>query len=305
VSFAELASNRLDISQLRVLPTEYSSWVESEEGRLRPAVREGLEQEDAERETRRLEADLSAQRNEAGYIERGIRLLEESQGAFRAASVEQDATKRAALERRAAPYRAWLLTNQSFLEREGGNDERGWRLFQLAFILAHVPTLASRMEEYREYQDHRLDEETASLLYFPTGGGKSEAFYGALLFAMFLDRLRGKDRGVTAMIRYPLRLLTLQQGQRLLRLICHAELVRRREALGGWPFEIGFWVGGTNTPNSYNPPPPMVPLSDDAEHPDDESLDEKDRSLGAEEREQAHRYGEYCAAYNKIPECPV
>jgi hypothetical protein len=145
----------------------------------------------------------------------------------------------------------------------------------LAFILAHVPTFASRMEEYRASFDPLLDEAAASLLYFPTGGGKSEAFYGTLIFAMFLDRLRDKSRGVTAMIRYPLRLLTLQQGQRLLRLVTAAELVRINRQVSGWPFEIGFWVGGNNTPNRYSYVPSIVPREDDADHPDDRQLEEE------------------------------
>src|SRR6185503_10944723 len=112
-----------------------------------------------------------------------------------------------------------------------------------AFILAHIPTFASRMTEYREYYDPLLDEAAASLLYFPTGGGKSEAFYGTLLFAMFLDRLRCKTRVVTARV-------------------------------GGWPFEIGFWVGGNNTPNRYAYVPSIVPLTTDALHTNDERLEE-------------------------------
>ena len=57
-----------------------------------------------------------------------------------------------------------------------------------------------------------------------TGGGKSEAFFGILIYALFLDRLRGKRRGITAMVHYPLRLLTLQQARRLMRLLARAEV---------------------------------------------------------------------------------
>jgi hypothetical protein len=130
------------------------------------------------------------------------------------------------------------------------------------------------MPEFRDAFDPLLDEASASLLYFSTGGGKSEAFYGTLLYSMFLDRLRGKSRGVTALIRYPLRLLTLQQGQRLLKLVTAAELVRREDSIGEWPFEIGFWVGGNNTPNRYAYVPSIVPLSSDNAHHDDERLEE-------------------------------
>src|SRR3546814_3261053 len=69
-----------------------------------------------------------------------------------------------------------------------------------------MPEFADRFDAFR-------DELSASLLYFPTGGGKSEAFFGLLIFNLFFDRLRGKARGVTALVRYPLRLLTLQQAR--------------------------------------------------------------------------------------------
>lgn len=161
------------------------------------------------------------------------------------------------------------------------------------------------MDEFRSYENADVDESAASLLYFPTGGGKSEAFYGALLFAMFLDRLRGKSRGVTAMIRYPLRLLTLQQGQRLLNLLAFAEIVRRRGQVGNWPFEIGFWVGGKNTPNRYSYVPSIVPLFGDNSHPNDERLEEDFPGLDAEEQRDAARYREFRSSFNKVPHCPV
>ncbi len=69
------------------------------------------------------------------------------------------------------------------------------------------------------------------------------------MFNVFLDRLRGKHRGVTALVRYPLRLLTLQQARRLMRILTNAELVKLRRRVPGAPFEIGFWVGSGNTPN--------------------------------------------------------
>ena len=163
-------------------------------------------------------ADLDGYRRESGYIRAGISLLQESQAAARSLAKGGVGTEeRARLERRAAPWNAWLHTNETFA-RYGGARYTDWRLFQLAFILAHVPTLASRMPEFADRFDAFRDELSASLLYFPTGGGKSEAFFGLLIFNLFLDRLRGKHRGVTALVRYPLRLLTLQQARRLMRI---------------------------------------------------------------------------------------
>jgi hypothetical protein len=305
ITFSALSSDTLDLTELLTLPRNYEDWAREELSRLRNVVREGLDHEQAELETRRLELDISAQRQEAQFIERGIRLLLDSQFAYRQINAERSAERREELLRLSAPYRAWLLTNRSFFHRDRQSATRGWRLFQLAFILAHVPTIASRMEEYRNYQNPLIDEEAASLLYFPTGGGKSEAFYGTLLYAMFVDRLRGKNRGVTAMIRYPLRLLTLQQGQRLLKLVAQAEILRETENIGNWPFEIGFWVGGKNTPNRYSEVPAAVPLSNDAEHTNDERLEENFRNLTDRERRAAAKYREFRASYNKVQECPI
>jgi Helicase conserved C-terminal domain len=304
VTFAALASEQYRVSDLLCIPQQYSEWIADEEERLRDAVRQGLSPAEADVETNRLNQDLADQRREARYIERGIRLLIESQAAYQSLA-DSSGRHRQALACKAAPYRAWLLMNHSFLRRERGNVGRGWRLFQLAFILAHIPTFASRLDEYQDYFDALLDEDSASLLYFPTGGGKSEAFYGALLLAMFLDRFRGKSRGVTAMIRYPLRLLTLQQGQRLLKLVAFAELVRSEASVGTWPFEIGFWVGGNNTPNRYSYVPSVVPLSTDARYPNDEALEEGVAGRDPDDERAASRYREFRASYNKVPQCPV
>jgi hypothetical protein len=297
VTYAALSEEQRSVSDLLSIPRDYERWIAEEEVRLRDAVREGLSPAEADVESRRLEHDLRDQRREAAFIQRGVRLLMHSQEAYRALP-SADAQRGTELERLAAPYRAWLLMNQSFLRREGGNPRAGWRLFQLAFILAHIPTFASHMSEYRDYYDALLDEAAASLLYFPTGGGKSEAFYGTLLFTMFLDRLRGKSRGVTAMIRYPLRLLTLQQGQRLLRLIVFAELIRIETHIGGWPFEIGFWVGGNNTPNRYAYVPAIVPLSTDTTHVNDQRMEEGVAGLDSDEQRDAARYRDFREAYS-------
>lgn len=305
ISFQNLSDETKDIAALFTISDEYIAWIDAEHERLRDHVREGLSIEDADRESRRLEQDIRAQRKEADYIKKGVTLLKEAQDAYRKSKEESNLDRRADLLKRAVPYRAWLSVNRSYLKRERGNSQSKWRLFQLAFILAHIPTLASRMTEYRDYQDQRMDEFTASLLYFPTGGGKSEAFYGTLLFAMFLDRMRGKSRGVTVMIRYPLRLLTLQQGQRLLRLITFAELQRLEEGIEGWPFEIGFWVGGNNTPNRYNQVPSIVPLVSEVAYPDDSLLEEEIVHLDVDEKRKAAQYRDYRASYNKVPLCPV
>ena len=297
--FRQLADGH-DVEKLLELPREYRKWVDERETELRDRIIENLQPEDADVERRRFAEDVRGQRVEAAHIEAGIKLLSES----RKAAVDLAAGRNGVeLERKAAPWRAWLMTNETFARRDARLPDRGWRLFQMAFVLSHVPTFASRMPEFNTYFDAERDELCASLLYFPTGGGKSEAFYGALLFAIFLDRLRGKSRGVTAMIRYPLRLLTLQQAQRLLRLLAVAEIVRLENHAGNWPIEIGFWVGSSNTPNRYGEMRPHLPKFGDPLHRDDRNLDDS-TVVDARLKEEGLRYQEALLSYNKVPNCP-
>jgi hypothetical protein len=121
-------------------------------------------------------------------------------------------------------------------------DEPEWRPFQLAFILLCLRGVADP-----EHGDRRV----ADLLWFPTGGGKTEAYLGLIAFVIFLRRLRGGHGGVTVVMRYTLRLLTIQQFARATLLICCCEdLRRRRDDLGDSPISIGLWVGEAGTPNT-------------------------------------------------------
>ena len=120
-----------------------------------------------------------------------------------------------------------------------------WRPFQLGFLLTSIAsTIDSR----------HSDREVVDLIWFPTGGGKTEAYLGLAAMEMFLRRLKFGSRGAgTAVItRYTLRLLTSQQFQRSASLICAMELLRRTHSfLRGTPeFTIGLWVGNDVTPGS-------------------------------------------------------
>jgi hypothetical protein len=297
-AYSDLASDTMELQQLSALPAAMEEWIGrvSRETQLSSPGEEGSDADETAQQSR-FQDDLRAWRGEMGRIAKGVELLCGSQAAWRA-----DAGATAGI-----PYRAWLLLNRTFAAANPARDGEppaGWRLFQLAFVLAHVPTLAARLPDYIDTFDAAFDEDSASLLYMSTGGGKTEAFFGALIFALFLDRLRGKQRGVTAMMHYPLRLLTVQQAQRLARLLARAEMVRRTEGAGGNPFEIGFWVGGTNTPNSTEKRPGVVsdalrcvPTWDHPRAADEDAL------LASQERLDR----EYAAAktsWNKLPVCP-
>lgn len=123
---------------------------------------------------------------------------------------------------------------------------RRWRPFQLAFLLMTIESIADEECDDRDVVD---------LVWFPTGGGKTEAYLGLVAFTILLRRMRGGDRsaGTTVITRYTLRLLTAQQFQRAATLVCALELLRRESPgqFGSTPISIGLWVGGGNTPNTY------------------------------------------------------
>jgi hypothetical protein len=124
-----------------------------------------------------------------------------------------------------------------------------WRLFQLVFIVANLASLAAREQDESAW---RAELNYAEVLWFPTGGGKSDALFGVVATGMFFDRLRGKRYGTTAIVRFPLRMLSVQQLERMLGLVIACEHIRSREAKSrplGDPFTLGYFVGRGNTPN--------------------------------------------------------
>jgi hypothetical protein len=154
-------------------------------------------------------------------------------------------------------FHAWRVANaamaQSARQRQAVADRRTpaevpaprWRPFQLAFLLMNLRGIAD---------PHHGDREIVDLLFFPTGGGKTEAYLGLAAFALVLRRLRNPgvtSAGLSVLMRYTLRLLTLDQLARAATLVCALEKERQKDEvrLGPWPFEIGLWVGRSATPN--------------------------------------------------------
>lgn len=119
-----------------------------------------------------------------------------------------------------------------------------WRAFQMAFLLSTVKSVADPSD---------ADRDIVELIWFPTGGGKTEAYLGLSAFSLLLRRMKDhNDTGTNILMRYTLRLLTTQQFLRAARLICALELIRKDypHELGSREFSIGLWVGGNNTPNT-------------------------------------------------------
>ena len=146
--------------------------------------------------------------------------------------------------------KSFVNMNRTFLKTS--KKYSTWRLFQIVFIVSLVPDIAACDEDVLlDSQKAQTTLNEVSLLYFPTGGGKTEAFLGVLIFNLFFDRYRGKECGVTSILRYPLRLLSVQQVQRLANVLAQAELIRRADVAISRTeeFSLGYFVGDANTPN--------------------------------------------------------
>ena len=150
--------------------------------------------------------------------------------------------------------RSFRLANRAMLNQmqqtgeDAGEAEAGvfrWRPFQLAFLLTVMESTIREEDDFRDVLD---------LIWFPTGGGKTEAYLGLIAFLIVWRRLKYPDTGggTVALMRYTLRLLTRQQFERAVRIICALELIRREDpSLGKEPITAGIWVGGASTPNTF------------------------------------------------------
>jgi len=231
------------------LVTAYKEWIDGEEAKLNDP-KEGLAQfGDAGR------VAIDNCRFTLKRIEEGLELLAKDTKAFESFQFMNRAM--------------WLQRTKSiFAENvrrglEVHYDEfdttanRSWRPFQIAFILLNLPGVTKLDHAERGVGPEAL----ADLLFFPTGGGKTEAYLGLSAYTMGLRRLQGVvagrdgSEGVAVLMRYTLRLLTIQQFQRATALICACESIRRKALEHGdsrWgktPFRIGLWVGRKTTPN--------------------------------------------------------
>ena len=193
----------------------------------------------------------------ADRIQAGIDLLAsnpEAEKAFRFAN-EAMALQRlhsiAAETRRSSPDRKLA----DVIAEVDEPKNRSWRPFQLAFVLLNIGSLTNPED------DERAEPGLVDLLWFPTGGGKTEAYLGLSAYTLAIRRIQGEvggfdgSDGVAIVMRYTLRLLTAQQFQRAAALICACEVIRREAAKkndhvwGNVPFRIGLWVGSNVTPN--------------------------------------------------------
>jgi len=236
---------------LEPLVAAYDAWIERQELRI-DDPRERLRPHRLAAQT-----NLAACRAIANRIGAGIAALADPdvREAFRFANqaMWQQRIHTVAVER---VRREQSLTLAQALEQTDTPANRSWRPFQLAFVLLNLPALADPCHAERAGSEPLVD-----LLFFPTGGGKTEAYLGLTAFTLAIRRPQGERGGrpgadgVAVLMRYTLRLLTLQQFQRATALLCACELLRRERRLvderwGSMPFRIGLWVGRRSTPTT-------------------------------------------------------
>jgi hypothetical protein len=236
------------LESCRQLVARYGEWIQSKRSELEDA---GLSSE----LVRVASLHLDRCEESLGRMAAGIDVLGDDDDAMTAfrwmnlAMVQQRSHYALAAEK--DKRRAWVkVTGGQAPERPFITPEYpesvAWRPFQLAFILMNLRSFADGSDEGLAERD------LVDVIWFPTGGGKTEAYLGLASWVMFLRRLREPaNAGVSVLMRYTLRLLTAQQFQRASSMICAMEIMRRERParLGGTPFTIGLWLGSGVTPN--------------------------------------------------------
>ncbi|WP_192340728.1 helicase-related protein [Streptomyces sp. VITNK9] len=217
------------LSALEALATGYEDWIARKSSEADALA--GSPHEQPARD------QVDACREALGRIREGIELLRDKPDLMRAFRL----ANRAMADQRARS--AWVKGG-----RVGSPDPAAgrWRPFQIAFLLLCMAGIDDPGHDDRKISD---------LLWFPTGGGKTEAYLGLIALTSFLRRIRKGARGggVTVLMRYTLRLLTLQQFERAAILLCAMEHMRRHTPeLGDEPFSVGMWVGRSATPNTLS-----------------------------------------------------
>lgn len=236
------------IERLNKVRKGYVDWIKTQQETL-----EELGYADDHRLGRAGKRLLERMRDASGRIRDGIRYLEEdpaARKAFRLANLAILMQRKQVEPARAGglhqPGDSSPFDEDLFNPEVARSQQGGWRPFQLAFFLMVLPSLVDPTRDDRDVVD---------LLWFPTGGGKTEAYLGLAAFEIFRRRLVSPQTGDGTVVlkRYTYRVLTFQQFERAGAVVCACELIRRsRPELGETPITIGMWVGGANTPNRHD-----------------------------------------------------
>ncbi|MFT0614644.1 helicase-related protein [Rhodococcus qingshengii] len=232
MSFLSDAPDAEVLGSLRGMLRQYRLWIENLEATLDDGT--------ADVETALVDIarnNMKAAKQAADRIDAGISRLQNDADTMRAFRLSNKAMQ---LQR---ARQVWVRSGASGTADEGLDQQ--WYPFQIAYILLNLPGLSD---------PNHSDRDIADLLWFPTGGGKTEAYLGLVAFSIFHRRLKDpKAVGVAVIMRYTLRLLTIQQFERATMLVCSLETVRLANLeLGSRAFSIGLWVGSGGTPNTLD-----------------------------------------------------
>lgn len=243
--FSDLTDKDITLNLIK-LNDAYGKWIDEQEQIAQAELKDEL----LETANRHIESCRSC----LARMQQGVELLKENDQVNRAFRLMNRAMLLQQLHY-SIDTRNWLVERHRIVGLEDAvipdiNDSStwkpglgSWRPFQLAFILINLHSMLDI-----EHPDRKI----VDLIWFPTGGGKTEAYLGLSSYTIFLKRLKNKDdSGTTVLMRYTLRLLTTQQFQRATTLICACEKIRNEneDELGTARITIGLWVGGDSTPN--------------------------------------------------------
>jgi len=234
LAFLIEAERKLVIAELQQLVDAYKAWVTKQ----REGVKASVNKVVAGRFAKRAEDWLRR-------MELGVALLEKNDVAWQCFRLANEAMAMQMVLVKGRPKVPYTRADRSARPKFDFTG-RSWRPFQIAFMLGTIESMFVRDSPDRSVVD---------VIWFPTGGGKTEAYLLVSAFEMIRRRLvHGERDAATAIFsRYTLRFLTAQQFQRTGALIVAMELLRRRPGigLGERMFTLGLWVGARVTPNTF------------------------------------------------------
>lgn len=234
---SEMSAEQLH-EKLHVLPHAFKDWLTQQEAIIKKDSMPNYLKQEATQNVHKVKKIISR-------LEEGIQLVTKDEKALEYLAF-QFANKAMVLQRAFSTVAQVYRSEKKRVKPELTGE---WRLFQLIFLLMNVAGASNEQHEDRQMVD---------LIWFPTGGGKTEAYLGVAAYTMAYRRMLAPERvdqyaGIAVFMRYTLRLLTTQQFQRAAALICAAEMLRKHnpKQLGLEPFSIGLWIGVDSSPNLF------------------------------------------------------
>lgn len=243
LKFSKQSEKEFVLREMSELIDEYENWIDKQ-------TKYFVDSNESQKYLEAFENNVKECKDAVRRMRKGINLLAKDSQVYEAFRMANEAILKQQI-RSKLTRRSSYVGDDGRLKVDGETPspklddffENKWRPFQIAFILNVLESIANKESEDRDIVD---------LIFFPTGGGKTEAYLGVIAFTIILKRLRNpEDDGTTVIMRYTLRLLTTQQFLRAASLICALEEMRsvNPKVLGVTAISIGAWLGGGVTPN--------------------------------------------------------